>query len=221
VTTGSSGGGRLLTATTLGGSAKRSERQRGKKLRALHCACARGPRVSPQYPLSPDRRLHMTDAGFIDNLGVDSLVRIFSDPKVVAWVRNNNADVTILQVRSFPSDSGAARRQRGTTAVDDCEWQELALPETARRTYFYLTSTIQSLLNAHTAGNIVRASEELKLVSYLYDNGRFRTFTFENSARVSLSWYITARELRCLANEMATVENSNELESLAKFMASQ
>jgi hypothetical protein len=67
--------------------------------------------------------------------------------------------------------------------------------------------------------NIQRADQQIYLLSKLYP-GRVRTVVFENRANVNMSWYLTAEERSCLAEELGTEWNEEQLRNLIDALKS-
>jgi hypothetical protein len=123
----------------------------------------------------------------------------------------------LVQIRAFPTDPAGGSGTAGDAGR--CHRRNAGPPEQLRRIYFHLTSTTLSLLNARTAGNIQRADQQIYLLSKLYP-GRVRTVVFENRANVNMSWYLTAEERSCLAEELGTEWNEEQLRNLIDALKS-
>jgi hypothetical protein len=183
----------------------------GLKIARAVRANASFPKVSPPLRISFETRDHLTDAGFVDNLGVDLMVRFFSQDSIRSWFKDTGANLVLVQIRAYPTHpTGGSETTKHTGR---CHRSDAGPPEQLSRIYFHLTSTTQSLLNARTAGNIERADQQIHLLSKLYP-GRVRTVVFENRTNVSMSWYLTAEERLCLAEGMGTEWNKEQLRNL-------
>jgi hypothetical protein len=175
------------------------------------------PRVSPLLRISPDALSeHVTDAGFSDNLGMDMLVRIFHHSEVRKWMEDNKATLIVVQIRAFPSSNLG---QPGASSSEPaCKGSEAGWPQWLQRLYFQMTSTIQSVLNARTTGNLHRAELQLDLLRRSYPKVPIEDVVFENHSDVSMSWLLPSTEQECLRNEMEK-NQAAELEKLAKFLS--
>ena len=166
------------------------------------------PRISPPLRISSETGNHLTDAGIVNNLGVGLAARFFSQDAVKFMVCRDGRQ------------SRARSDTRGTAGdMGRCHRRNAGPPEQLRRISFHLTSTTLSLLNARTAGNIQRADRQIYLLSKLYP-GRVRTVVFENRADVSMPWYLTAEERSCLAEEIGTERNEEQLRNLIDALKS-
>jgi hypothetical protein len=173
------------------------------------------PRVSPLLKVSPDTsNEHVTDAGFSDNLGMDSLVRIFHHSTVRKWMIDNGAKLIVVQIRAFPN---SLEQPGAPSAEPACKGTEASWPPALHRFYFQMTSTIQSVLNARTTGNLQRAELQLDLLRQSYPEGFIEDVVFENRSEVSMSWLLPSAELECLRKEIRT-QSAGPLKKLSRLL---
>jgi hypothetical protein len=64
---------------------------------------------------------------------------------------------------------------------------------------------------------VFRNNQELRVLADLYGSDFIKWYTLENSAEVSMSWYVPGAELKCMTEELNSKHNKSQLKELGRF----
>jgi hypothetical protein len=156
---------------------------------AKHFSVATAARLSASFPyVSPFPRLpvagdpvHVADAGIYDNFGVDLASRWIAAN--AGWLMANVESVALVQIRDEVST-------RTTLAVQE--------PELSTRATYPLSGPLAAFLHARESTSAFRNDHAIDVLRarFAAEKGDFffRSFTFELSGEVSLSWRLSEAE---------------------------
>jgi hypothetical protein len=184
------------------------------------------PVITPaaRLPTLPEP-LHVVDAGYFDNDGIDSAAAYLRREEVLSWLSRHSSGVVLIALRAFPAERGAApfRSERcpapaepgpspegGVAALAGDAWLSVkeALPD--------VPAPLRAVMEVRIAAAQVRTSTTVAHVAaVLKARGvAFDFVTFENSTSVNMSWYLKRSELRCLRDAVNAPENLAKLAQL-------
>ncbi len=175
------------------------------------------PYVSPEavLPTEPPRRL--IDAGTYDNYGVYVaavwLNHVFRSQR--QWLADNVSGIIVVQIRD--NDTEVDRKQLVAQGEDG--------PSLLERGAHWLSTPLEAVFSARRSTMSLRNDDQLQNLSKAI-NGElgsdyFKTMVFELTEDVSLSWYLTKREIALVKGSIDADVNRPLIGELKKELPSQ
>lgn len=184
------------------------------------------PYVSPSVSLPTAPRARVVDAGYYDNYGLSTAASwLFSardsdkgkdkdkNPTPIDWLTANDLGVIVIQIRAFPFESSLPDEP------DACHAKR-SNDDTSGQGFQFLTTPIEALSAVRESGMNIRNDQQLAMVKELAGDNRVRWVTFENTANVGMSWYLTPHELDCLKQEVVSPHNREQWTKLKAILES-
>lgn len=191
--------------------------------------------ISPavDLPTIPARRV--VDAGYYDNYGVSMAIAYLKQKEIKKWIVDNTSGVVVVQIRAYPSvvegEDGPAsseelnmsgRKKREKVQCEQITPSQILLrqPGWLERAFQWITSPFEGQEMARQASMLFRNNQELRLLQSLYPDDFLHTVAFENSASISLNWYLPQHEMGCLRDELKKVHIEDAVNQLVRFWSS-
>jgi hypothetical protein len=179
------------------------------------------PYVSPAVSLPTTPPARVVDAGYYDNYGLASaaswlFLKRDSDhgTSVIDWLRKKGLGVILIQIRAFPFAAPPL------TEASDCHAENGGKNASSLSDGFqFLTSPLEALSAVRESGMNIRNEQQLTMLQALAGDKRLHWVSFENSADVGMSWYLTEREVDCLRKEVASPFNMQQWNLLKSILA--
>lgn len=203
---------------------------------------ATAARLSASFPLItpaaalPTRpsTLHLVDAGYFDNEGIDAAANYLRDADVLDWLQQQSSGVILVALRAFPSPSHGAVQDTATSADDEHCFEPAVVaqhevaPSATERLFQWARSQLPSLpiplraaANVREAGARHRADVTTEYIRALLSvrGIPFDFVAFENASRVNMSWYLKRSELDCLNQAVSDRYNTEQIQKLSAIWA--
>jgi hypothetical protein len=163
------------------------------------------PYASPAAELPTRPRRRVVDAGYFDNYGIDLAASwLFHHARVL---KEQYTKVVLIQVRDGTDEDA----RRSPAAPPD----RSSLPG---RGLEGLLSPVEGALVARSSVMAYRNDRQLQvldgLLTLLYGEGFFTTVLFENSARVSMSWYVPPEERQAMDRAVRSPQVQQRIQAL-------
>jgi hypothetical protein len=182
------------------------------------------PVITPaaELPTLP-KTMHLVDAGYFDNDGIDSAVWFLSDRDVVDWLAANSSGVVLLSLRAFPRDGDATAFASGSCEPLDAQVRgrtssgdEGRFLRGVREMLPQLPAPLRALIEVQAQAAVIRSNVMVDHVkSLLAARGiAFDFVSFENATPVNMSWYLKRSEFNCLKDAARAANGTQELEKI-------